>query len=66
MIWQMTYTHKLPKLCLATLSQVLKSLFSSSPPASFFSDRLSFFILCYWKNGKKQKQKPTGVAFNLS
>ena len=57
MIWQMTNTHKLPKLCSATLSQVLKSLFSSSPPASFFCDRLSFFYFMLLEKWEKTKTK---------
>ena len=71
MIWQMTYTHKLPKLCSATLTQyklLVRKDFSLAINREAACEVTDFFIIFYFicheiitKNiGKEEKKKWPG------
>ena len=55
MIWQMTYTHKLPKLCSATLSLVQKTSFQFVPARFIFLLPPLFFYFMLLEKWEKTK-----------
>ena len=46
MIWQMTYTHKLPKLCSATLKSTVIKQRSKTWPPSWQASNVKYMSLC--------------------
>ena len=66
MIWQMTYTHKLPKLCSATLSH----LWSLCPPTSlsgsfFLEKKLTLRDTKNWPRQTFQRWTPASVTLRV-